>query len=404
MPKAPSVSQSRRRGHRGVELKWWIIVLVYYYGLRVGYCADLFEVNVRSVQRWHKRFQDTGRVSRKERTPRPCWPQYVLDVVKDKLVENPGIYIDELQAHIIASFPEVRNVSHSTILRMLHMQLGFTRKVMVKRAYEAREQDIERYVEELQYWYMYPEQLIFIDETSKDARSVYRARGWGKTGAPVFATQAFDRGQRASVLAALDVHGFIRWHMTSGTYSRDTFHDAFVQRILPELHQWPGPRSIVVIDNASIHRYPQLAQACELVKAKLVYLPPYTPQLNPIECGFNLMKAWLQRNIDSELWKLDPMGCIDTAMVCSTSYENVGLAMLAYCGYEVGGVLLRLVDRRMKRRVTTRFPWMRGLHSVRDYTAGTNLRVQLDDPLDDPDEEESSASDDGSSSDGAGDA
>ena len=374
----------RQRVHRGPELKWWVMVLVFYYGLPIRYCADIFEVHQRTIEHWHKRFQDTGSISRKERVHRPRWPTYVVAHVKELLLENPGMYIDELQHNIVKNFPLVRNVSHSTILRVLHNDLGFTRTVMVRRANEARKEDITRYAEELSHWYYYPEQLIFVDETSKDARSSYRARGWSKMGSPAFATQTFERGTRISVLASLGVHGFIDWCMTADTFTRDAFHHAFIECVLPHLCPWPGPRSIVVLDNASIHRYPELADVCAIVGAKLVYLPPYTPQLNPIECGFNLMKSWLLRHISPELWKVDARACIDAAMACCSSYANVGLPMFAYCGYEVHGVLLRLISRRMRTRVTSRFPWMRGLTGVteavsrdHDYTAGTNLTVDL---------------------------
>ena len=73
--------------------------------------------------------------------------------------------------------------------------------------------------------------------------------------------------------------------------------------------------------------------------------------------------------------------------------------MLAYCGYEVGGVLMRLISRRFLTRVTMRFPWMRGLRGVRrvdcvrDYTAGTNLEMTLDV---EPSEESDSSTDEDS--------
>ena len=126
---------------------------------------------------------------------------------------------------------------------------------------------------------------------------------------PVFAMQPFERGVRLSVLASLDVTGFLSWTCTKGTYTRKSFHQAFVNDILPKLARWPGPRSIVVLDNASIHMYPELSAACALVHVKLLYLPPYTPQLNPIECGFNIMKSWLARHCTASLWKLNAEYC-----------------------------------------------------------------------------------------------
>jgi transposase len=69
----------------------------------------------------------------------------------------------------------------------------------------------------------------------------------------------------------------------------------FVQiRVLPHLR----PGSVLVLDNASVHRDPSLVTIVEAAGFELLYLPPYSPDLNPIEQTFNVLKAWIRRHMD----------------------------------------------------------------------------------------------------------
>ena len=101
-----------------------------------------------------------------------------------------------------------------------------------------------------------------------------------------------------SVLAAFDTTGFFAWTTTDPTFTRQKFHDGFVQKILPCLNPFLLQRSIVILNNAKIHMYPELEAAIHRSGAMLIYLPTYSPQLNPIEQGFALLKAFLKKNVD----------------------------------------------------------------------------------------------------------
>ena len=59
---------------------------------------------------------------------------------------------------------------------------------------------------------------------------------------------------------------------------------------------YPGPRSIIVLDNASIHKSVRLQELCEHSGVILEFLPPYLPDFNPIEAIFKDLKAWIKRN------------------------------------------------------------------------------------------------------------
>ncbi|KAF4133866.1 DDE superfamily endonuclease, partial [Phytophthora infestans] len=150
--------------------------------------------------------------------------------------------------------------------------------------------------------------------------------------------RAIYRGKRLSILAALDHAGFASWDCTDGTYTRNSFHKAFVEKILPLLNPWPLPRSIVVIDNAKIHMYRELEHVIYQTGARLIYLPPYSPQLNPIEVIFGLLKRWVQKNANL-VFRLYTRLVLDVAM-CScfkpskSSKRGGALNLYAHCGYD----------------------------------------------------------------------
>jgi transposase len=66
--------------------------------------------------------------------------------------------------------------------------------------------------------------------------------------------------------------------------------------VLPYCSPCPGPRSVLILDNASIHKSTRLRELCEQYGVELRFLPPYPPDYNPIEATFNDIKAWIKRN------------------------------------------------------------------------------------------------------------
>ncbi|KAF0703187.1 hypothetical protein AaE_015503 [Aphanomyces astaci] len=161
--------------------------------------------------------------------------------------------------------------------------LGLTRKVLEKRAREAADFELRDYYGRLQPYYSYPDQLVFVDETSKDGRNALRKYAWSKRNTKAIVELPFARGERVSALAAFTTSGFLAWEYTDGTFDREKFHGAMVKSIIPYLNAWPLPRSILILDNAKIHMYNELQEAVHSKGALLFFLPPYSPQLNPIE-------------------------------------------------------------------------------------------------------------------------
>ena len=163
------------------DLRWRSIVLRYVYGISEKDIHAVLGMSVRSIQRWNKQFKILGHVGVKlqcKKTSR--WDLPVVTFVKKYIQSNPCFYIEELQAELKTQFLELKNASTSTICRALRFELNLTRKVLEKRARESNIIEIRMYHARLRPFYSYPSQVVFVDETSKDARDALRKYAWSR--------------------------------------------------------------------------------------------------------------------------------------------------------------------------------------------------------------------------------
>ena len=319
----------------GSQIRWRIVTLIHIYDMEIPFLSDLFGPNKRSIQRWYKRFTLTGSVEDNPRVVKESrWPREVVEDVEMYVKRHPTFYIEELQEYLRTQHPGVRNTSLATICRALNFDMKLTRKVLTKAAREAAPEEIRTYYNKLKAIYSYPEQLVFIDETSKDGRDAYRRYARSKRGTKAVVKLPFSRGKRVSILAAMDCRGFFAWKCTSGTFARRRFHHAFSEKIIPHLNPWPLPRSIVIMDNAKIHMFKELEESIHQTGARLLFLPPYSPELNPIEVCFGKLKRWIQRYANL-VFPLYPVRVLEVAMrKCTDSREDGAKGLYAHCGYD----------------------------------------------------------------------
>jgi transposase len=126
-----------------------------------------------------------------------------------------------------------------------------------------------------------PERLVFIDETRAKTNM---ARTHGRCPRGERLHMGFPHGHRntTAFAGALATRGMIAPFVLGGAINRDA-SEAHVERVLvPELR----PGDIVVMDNLSGHKGPRARALIEDAGATLVFLPPYSPDLNPIENAF----------------------------------------------------------------------------------------------------------------------
>lgn len=328
-----------------LDFRWRIVSLIYIYGLDVSFLSDVFGPKPRTIWRWYSLFTHHGVVEKEHHAVKTArWPVEVVAAVERYTKEHPTFYLEELKVFLERNFPNVRNVSVATICRALNFDLKLSRKVLTKAAREAVPAEIRNYEAKLRSIYHYPGQLVFIDETSKDGRHAYRRYARSKRGTKAVVKLPFARGKRVSILAALNIDGFMSWATTRGTFSRQNFHNAFAATVVPKLNPWPLPNSIVIMDNAKIHMYKELEDVIHQCGARLLFLPPYSPQLNPIEVCFGRLKRWIQKNANL-VFPLYPEEVLKVGMKMCTRTTNGTIGEYSYCGYDTHCLEAHVFDR-----------------------------------------------------------
>jgi hypothetical protein len=126
--------------------------------------------------------------------------------------------------------------------------------------------------------------------------------GWSLKGCPTVKERDFRRSERWSILPAYTRDGYMSKRIFQGSYTTEIFNDFVFNEVLPKMNAWSDheavPRSVLVIDNARIHRSEALQRRYNELGILLIYLPPYSPDLNPIEQSFNQIKIWMRKNRD----------------------------------------------------------------------------------------------------------
>lgn len=117
-----------------------------------------------------------------------------------------------------------------------------------------------------------------------------RLRGRAPRGERLVASVPHGHWKTTTVIAALGLEGIRCALNVDGAVNRNVF-EAFVEQVLAPVLR---PGDLVVLDNLSSHKGPRIPQLIRAAGAELVYLPPYSPDLNPIELAFSKTKQLLR--------------------------------------------------------------------------------------------------------------
>jgi transposase len=135
-----------------------------------------------------------------------------------------------------------------------------------------------------------PERLVFIDETWTKT-NMTRTHGWWRRGEPLMAKAPHGHWRTMTFLAGLRQSGITAPCVLDGPINGESFR-AYVEQILvPELKSG----DIVIMDNLGSHKSHAIRRLIRAAGAKLLYLPPYSPDLNPIEQAFAKLKTLLRK-------------------------------------------------------------------------------------------------------------
>lgn len=145
-----------------------------------------------------------------------------------------------------------------------------------------------------------PRRLVFIDETGASTKMT-RRYGRARRGQRVVGKVPHGHWMTTTFVAALRHDGLTAPLVVDGPMNGDVFLAYVGQQLVPTL----SPGDVVIMDNLAAHKKAGVREAIESCGASLVYLPPYSPDFNPIELVFAKLK-WLLRSAEertvSDLW------------------------------------------------------------------------------------------------------
>ena len=127
-------------------------------------------------------------------------------------------------------------------------------------------------------------------------------------------------------VAGLRRSGMVAPWVLDGPINRDAFTTYVVRVLVPELR----PGDVAIMDNLSSHKLPAVRTAIEAVGARLVFLPPYSPDFNPIEQAFSKLKAHLRKAAERTvhgLWNaIGRILDLYSPQECANYFANAGYA------------------------------------------------------------------------------
>ncbi len=164
--------------------------------------------------------------------------------------------------------------------------------------------------------------LVFIDEAGVDI-AMSRSYGWAPPGVtPVIERPA--RGRRISLIGAIALDGCRALRRVEGYVDGDEFISFLREDLGPHLN----PGDIVIMDGPSIHKVAGVAEALAERGASALYLPPYSPELNPIEMAWawikNLIRKAPPRQLVALRAKVDDLWSLVTTALCAAWIRHSG--------------------------------------------------------------------------------
>ena len=168
------------------------------------------------------------------------------------------------------------------------------------------------------------DRFVFLDEFGATT-NMARAYARGPRGKRVVCKTPHGHWKVLSTIAAMTVHGMLGYGSFDGATDTETFLTFVRDGLVPHLK----PGQVVVLDNLPAHKSPKVDELIESAGARVLRLPPYSPDFNPIEMAISKMKALLRK-----LARRDVPGLLEgvrEAMNCITASD--ARAFMRHSGY-----------------------------------------------------------------------
>ncbi|MDJ0541378.1 MAG: IS630-like element ISMae26 family transposase [Microcystis sp. M53603_WE2] len=253
--------------------------------------AQRFDVAKSFIQKLLKQHKETGDIR-----PRPQGGSPPTKLNSEQLI----ILIEIIEANNDATLEELSDLLYEkTQVKVSRATLGrLTQKLnysFKKKTLHAAEKESDRVQQKrVEYWSEVREieasKLIFIDESGVNlallrlyARALIGRRARGR--------KPQKRGRNISIISAISLEKVVASVNIYGAVDAVTFEGFILKEVLPKIKEG----DCLIMDNAKIHLGEMVREIIEQEKARLIYLPPYSPEFSPIENFWSKVKATLRK-------------------------------------------------------------------------------------------------------------
>jgi transposase len=260
-------------------------------GVTYAEVAARFAVGQASVSRWLRRARQTGDVK-----PLPHGGGYPRRISKEqepiveRLVQEHPDWSEEELAKAVREKLSIQ-VSAVTVGRVVR-RLGYSVKKKTLIATERDRADVVRrrreYDERIRR--IAPARLVFVDETGSNT-AMTRSTSRALVGERAFGKVPKSARINLTVVGAIALDGVRAMMAYEGGTTREAFLKFIRDALVPSLRKG----DVVVMDNLRAHYTDGVQRSIEAVGASVMYLPPYSPELNPIELSWSKLKSILRR-------------------------------------------------------------------------------------------------------------
>ena len=284
--------------------------------------AECMDVSSSSAVKWLQRWQETGSVAAKPTGGSISPLEEHADWLLALIAKQPDLTLNEI---VVAMRKRRISGSRSAVWRL------FARHgISFKKSLHAAEQERPDVACARRRWMreqgMFdPARLVFIDETSTSTNMV-RLRGRCRRGERLISRVPQGHWKTITFVAGLRHDKMVAPFVVDGPMTRATFLAYLEQGLKPTLKRG----DIVIIDNLPAHKGVAVEKVINTARARLLYLPKYSPDLDPIEQAFSKLKALLrkaaERTIPDLCRRIGKLVAAFSASECKNYFTHAGYA------------------------------------------------------------------------------
>jgi transposase len=181
----------------------------------------------------------------------------------------------------------------------------------------------------LGYWHKIgsvpAEDIVAVDETAT-WEGMERKVAWSLQGKKVYRYRQKNKGQKYTLIGAISVEGVVCHKIIKGSMKKQDFLEFVKTELCPKLNE----KKVVIMDNLNSHKAIEVQQMISQTGARLLYLPVYSPEFNPIEMMWSVLKSFIRQFHDSPVKNIQSIIQASLLLINPSSFAN-WFAKCCYC-------------------------------------------------------------------------